>query len=186
MNCSLDAAYCHKGCGARKHRFAGISLLLLFTNMATALALDLPEAVKISKAYLDSGDQKKREVLAKRLAGFTGDIDRCIVLLRPRHSKEYRNGFSGRERFTAPEFKEKYAADHLYYFVPDSYDPAKPTGLFIFMHGGGTGTPPEAAEAAFSYYIASSNYLKTVPFIGVAPSAPPDEKNSRKSGPAST
>jgi predicted esterase len=160
--------------------FAGMFFLLLFTSSNSVLALGDLEALKLSKAYLQSENPLEKEALAKKLITFTGDIDRCLFLIRPRPSKEFKRGFSGRERFTVPELKEKYAADQLYFFVPESYDHSKPAGLFIFMHGGGTGTPSEAARKVLSLYISSSSYMDSVSFVGVAPSAPPDAKNSRR------
>lgn len=44
---------------------------------------------------------------------------------------------------TAPWYLPEYPDRPIYANVPRRYDPATPTGLIFFMHGGDKNSPPE-------------------------------------------
>lgn len=53
-------------------------------------------------------------------------------------------GYHAEETFRDPRRLEKYPKDLLYFVVPKTYDPKRPTGLIVFMHGGGKNTSRDA------------------------------------------
>lgn len=74
---------------------------------------------------------------------------------------------------TAPWFIPEYPDRPIYAVIPPCYDPEKPIGLFFFMHGGDTNSPP---EQPFALYLNKENgvlqpHIADIPFITVAPSA---------------
>jgi predicted esterase len=111
------------------------------------------------------------------LSTYAGDIDLIISALQPVAPRSFPVGYSSLQHFSVPELKEKYPDDHLYYYVPGSYSPDRPTGLLIALHGGGAGTSRESARGtvdpgsgamAYGYTL----YLPNSPYIAVGPSAP--------------
>ena len=63
----------------------------------------------------------------------------------PRVYPAVKPGYYPELNFREPR-REKYPRDLLYFVVPSSYDPARPTGLIIFLHGGGLNTSRDAPE----------------------------------------
>jgi predicted esterase len=121
-----------------------------------------------------------RGPLADRLRAYAGAIEPVIETLRPSAApgQGARRGALGPERFTVPALRERYADDLLYFFVPEAYDPARPFGLLIFMHGGDGSTPREKAGVIVSSPDEDSQsyglrpHIEKASFITVAPSAP--------------
>lgn len=76
------------------------------------------------------------------------------------------------ESFEMPHLRERYPDEQLNFCVPDSYDPAEPTGLLVLLHGGGSGTPREAGRRWMEVDEAGDrfgNVLPELPCITVAP-----------------
>ena len=48
--------------------------------------------------------------------------------------------------FEFPHLVAQYPDEVLNFLAPDEYDPGKPTGLLVLLHGGGSGTPRDAAR----------------------------------------
>lgn len=77
-------------------------------------------------------------------------------------------------RLVEPWFMEKYPDRPVYALVPERYNPEKPIGLFLFMHGGDTDSPPTTPN----FYVKDDGgalrpHIDDIPFITVAPAALP-------------
>ncbi|MFC1717946.1 hypothetical protein ACFL6S_30070 [Candidatus Poribacteria bacterium] len=141
------------------------------------------EIVRLSRSYLAASPDKKAD-LGTTLREYDGPIEPVIQELMVSQEKQWqqKTGVITAEHFTAPELREEYKDDLLYFYVPEEYDTTKPFGLLIFMHGGGKTTPRESAfriintpeEDRGSYNLRP--YIQNIPFITVAPSAPWNEE----------
>ena len=147
-----------------------------------AAGLTQAEAIAKARQYLETYNQAMRAQLAAELNTYAGDIDAVIAALKPVAPTAVQYGYSGEQHFTVPELQSQYWADQLYYYVPSSYNPSQPTGLFIGLHGGGAGSSREAARgivdpasgyAAYGYTL----YIPDSPYIAVGPSAPWSDTN---------
>jgi poly(3-hydroxybutyrate) depolymerase len=120
----------------------------------------------------------QRAALENRLKAYSGSIQPVIEALKPPTCRETRSGEIIKEHFTAPGLLKRYPEELLYFFVPESYDAAKPFGLLIFMHGGDKSTPREKAGVIVSspdndpgsYGLRPR--IEKASLITVAPSAP--------------
>ncbi len=151
----------------------------LHVRVGVRLPADKADVVQMAKQYLTSTSDKRADS-EKALRDYHGPIETVIAKLIDSEEKQWTSkaGTLIAEHFTAPGLREKYQDDLLYFFVPEEYDPKKPFGLLIFMHGGGPGTTREYArhvvskpeEDKYSYSLRST--IEHAPFITVAPSAP--------------
>jgi len=76
------------------------------------------------------------------------------------------------EGFELPHLRERYPDEELSFCVPESYDAAKPTGLLVLLHGGGSDTPRAAARRWMEVHEAGDRFgdvLPGLPCITVAP-----------------
>jgi len=125
-----------------------ILLLLLLFGAATAYSaaqetVDHETAVNVARRWLRSGPGERRRIEA-RLCGFEGDIDAVIRALTPKGSAKHAE-IKGREvkgdTFVVPRLLARNEDHPFNFYVPPHYDPAKPMGLILWMHGGGTYKP---------------------------------------------
>jgi predicted esterase len=141
---------------------------------------DLALAVKTSYQFLASKDRDQRQRLQARLAKYSGDIEPVIKALATEAWPPVKPGYHPDEQFQTPELLEKYPKDWLYFVVPKTYSPAKPTGLIVFMHGGGAHTSRDAAIYTLQFPTADSSdepnrsgdMFSATGMITVGPSAP--------------
>jgi pimeloyl-ACP methyl ester carboxylesterase len=154
-------------------------MLLLLTNLRGLLAADalsVNEAVKLSRTYLQSEDDEARQDIKAQLAAFDGEISRVLDALAKRSHRQVKPGYHGDEKFRSPELLEKYPHDWLYFVVPKTYTPEKPTGLIVFLHGGGLYTSRDAAKYTLrtsqESEDGSGDMLAATGMITVGPSAP--------------
>ena len=156
------------------NKFLLCTFIMLFSVEYSYAQEKYPEntALQNARTFLYPENQSVKDQAGKDLADFKGDILKIIGKLRPAPSKKYKQGFSGTEYFNLPQYHKKYGTEHLYYFVPSSYNPEKPAGLLVFLCESSPESPKETAEAEFSNYIAWGDYIKKNPFIAVAPSMP--------------
>lgn len=78
--------------------------------------------------------------------------------------------------FELPHLQAQYPDEILNFVATDEYDHAKPTGLVVLLHGGGSGTPRDAARnwliepegETGGYHFGRE--LRTQPYVCVAPS----------------
>lgn len=158
-------------CGIIKYFLSMLALIFLSGN-STAAPLSNNEAARLARQYIATDKPELKKGIENKIKSFTGDIDKVISVIKPLPSGKFRTGFLGRESFTSPGLWEKYSGSQLYYYVPEAYNPSKPAGLFIFLHGGGNDTWGEVAESMLSYIIAHTEFLKYANWIAVSPSAP--------------
>jgi predicted esterase len=148
-------------------------------------AAEFDETVRTARQYLACSDQEQRAALSRTLAEFTGDWRDVVKALRPRPTQTVKPGYYRQEHFTDPQLRQKHPHDLLYLVVPTGYQPDQPTGLVVFMHGGGKGSPRTAPDRymtpADSTMPRSSTRLgdmfETLGMIGVGPSAPWNEND---------
>lgn len=165
-----------------KRFLGGLFLLTFLATRATQAAppgsMDLDMAVRLSREYLATVDNRER--LQTRLRQFSGDIEAVIRALSARAFPAVKAGYHAEEKFRSVERLEKYPDDLLYFVVPKSYQATTPTGLIVFMHGGGLNTSRDAAMHTLRYPLPdspSSTYrsgdmFEATGMITVGPSAP--------------
>jgi acetyl esterase/lipase len=144
------------------------------------VGLDLKSAVALCRDFLASADDEERLRLNARLATFHGDFDAVIQALRSRNYPAVKPGYYEELKFQSPAANEKYPKDLLYFIVPETYHPSQPTGLIVFMHGGGYSTSRDAplytmklpANASDTGDYRSGKMLAATGMITVGPSAP--------------
>jgi pimeloyl-ACP methyl ester carboxylesterase len=142
--------------------------------------LDLKSAVALSREYLEADDDDERQRLRSRLSGYSGEINAVVRELSLRNNSPVDAGYHAEEKFRDARRLKKYPNDLLYFVVPKTYDPKRPTGLIVFMHGGGKNTSRDAPMYTLRYPLSdspSSTYrsgdmLEATEMITVGPSAP--------------
>ena len=150
-----------------------------------AKASDLGEVVQLARQYLGAADPEVKARLSKHLTEYDGDWNRVVDALRPKPAGGAKAGYYEEERFTDPQLREEHPDDLLYFVVPTCYRPERPTGLIVFMHGGGKGS----ARTAPARYMTPADpttppsgtrlgdLFEAVGMIGVGPSAPWNEND---------
>lgn len=137
-------------------------------------------AVRVCREYLAAGDDDERERLAAKLDGYLGDIELVVQALANQTFRPVAAGYHAEEKFQSTEVREKYPKDLLYFVVPKTYDVSRPTGLIVFMHGGGLNTSRDAPESTLRFPLPDSppdtyrsgDMLAATGMITVGPSAP--------------
>jgi predicted esterase len=127
------------------------AVLLSIAYGAQAATLDQEEAVRLGRQYLTTHDSQERRDLATQLAGYEGDIDPILHRLSTRTYERVSPGYHPSEHFSVREFRKKHPEELLYFDVPKNYQPDTPTGLIVFMHGGGRTTSLRAPRAYMNF-----------------------------------
>jgi predicted esterase len=154
--------------------------LLALVRVACGEALDRDAALAVCREYLRSDSRSERQELLARLSGYKGEIDAVLQLLSKRAYRPVKLGYYGEEHFATAEFRKKHPDDLLYFVVPKDYREDRPTGLIVFLHGGGAATSRRAPQATLRfpdsdtprYSNASGDMLAATGMITVGPSAP--------------
>jgi len=119
------------------------ALLFVLQLSAAGQSLDEQSAVKAARRWLKSGPGEQRR-MEQRLSGYRGDIDALVRSLTPKGSPKHA-AIKGSEvkgdTFVVPKLLARNEDHPFNFYVPPDYDPAKPMGLLLFMHGGGTYKP---------------------------------------------
>ncbi len=92
------------------------------------------------------------------------------------------------ESFEMPHLQARYPDEELNFLVPESYDPATPTGLMVLLHGGGSGSPRDAGRDWLQSGDGGYHFhdtLAEMPCITVAPGNLQLETHKRWSNPTS-
>ena len=161
------------------------ALVLLNVPFGDARAAGLEETVETARRFLACSDHQERVALSGKLAKYEGDWHDVVEALRPRSVKAVEPGYYREEHFKDPQLREKHSDDLLYLLVPSNYRLDRPTGLVVFMHGGGKGSPRTAPDrymmpAAPDTPPSSTrlgDMFETLGMIGVGPSAPWNEND---------
>jgi predicted esterase len=147
-------------------------------------AVDNTSAVQLASRYLESTDDSTRRELAEALAPFDGDRDELLRELSRGKFEPVKAGYHPAKRFTLPGLAAKHPDDLLYFNVPRSYQPHQPTGLIVFLHGGGRASRRNWPEY-FMDFPARGNgesqlgdVFNAADMVAVGPSAPWDEESA--------
>lgn len=148
----------------------------------------LSHAVRLSGQYLATDDPKEYEAPAVELAAYDRFWGLVVDRLTPCPDSEVKPGYYPAEHFESQGLKEKHPDDLLYFVVPSSYRPGEPTGLVVFLHGGG-GNSPRTAPAGYMTPGKPGDspngsrlgeIFEAAGLIGVGPSAPWNEKSNSR------
>ncbi len=120
--------------------FVVISLFLVAVSAELARASDLCDAITLARQYLQSKDSDEKASLSHKLAAYDQNWKDVIKALRFRPTQAVKPGYYEKEHFTQPQLRQKHPDDLLYLVVPTNYRAERPTGLVVFMHGGGKGS----------------------------------------------
>ena len=145
-----------------------------------ARALDQNAAVSLCREYFASEDRTERQKLLTRLAGYEGEMDPVLQSLAKHTYQPVEPGYHDGEHFASAGFRKKHPEDLLYFVVPKNYHTDQPTGLIVFLHGGGATTSRHAPQATLRfpdndaprYSNRSGDMLSATGMITVGPSAP--------------
>ncbi len=123
-------------------------LVSAFAVVNASAGPSLSETVQTARQWLEA-EPTKRPALEAALSGFHGDISEVTEALRPKGSPEHA-AIKGREikgdTFTVPRLLARNEDHPFNFYAPSSYDPAKPMGLILWLHGGGTYKPGANAK----------------------------------------
>ncbi|MFN0055084.1 MAG: alpha/beta fold hydrolase [Planctomycetales bacterium] len=167
----------------------GIPLLVLWLwhlTSGTGLAADLAAGVALAREFLACETAEERDEMADALEEYDDQIDDILQELGAAEYESVEPGYHPAEHFSVAELRDRYPDDLLYFSVPESYDPEEPTGLVVFLHGGGN-TSSRRAPRYFLNFPGedegeSSSQLgdlfDAAGLIAVGPSALWDEESS--------
>ena len=163
--------------------FVFLFAVMLAGFPASAAEPDPTAGAELAREFLDSKDTAARRELTDRLAAYDGDIEAVLAKLRRQSFPKAKSGFIRREKFTLPALRKRHPDDLLYFTVPESYRPQRPTGLIVFMHGGGRTTSRHAPGVFLDFPepdgpkidMAFGDVFAESGMIAVGPSAPWDE-----------
>jgi predicted esterase len=114
-------------------------------------AMDREAAIALARQYLEGRDPQDRRRLAAELAKYEGDIEPVIEPLRVQEHRRQSPGYHPSVHFRSPGLRKKHPDELLYLVVPETYRPDSPTGLIVFMHGGGKTTSPRAPRVYMNF-----------------------------------
>lgn len=188
-------------------------------NAAQGLVPGFDAVVVLARKFMDNEDPAAREEILRKIGGWNQRLDEIAVALRPVPHVSAPKGYLAADKFTVPRLREKLAAlvpgrgpvpasrtvaakpgdvffeEYVnYVFVPHNYRPDKPTGMLIYLHGGGGEThpqyvlqsvfpPPTAPRAMDRYGVA--DLCRESGLITVAPSTPGHQAENKFSFPES-
>lgn len=166
--------------------FCALLVLLDVPPYCPAASLDEASAVKLSKAWLASHEARERKRLAAQLSEYDGDIGPVLAKLSSRPHQSVKPGYIPEEHFSDSSLRKKHPNDLLYFVVPKSYRTDRPTGLIVFLHGGGSTTSRRAPQATLQFPLSDSpadthrsgDMFAATGMITVGPSAPWDPETS--------
>ncbi|MCC7475461.1 MAG: alpha/beta fold hydrolase [Pirellulales bacterium] len=166
-----------------------IAFVFLSANPSFAQSSDLKQAVSLSRKYLASTNDDEQRQLEKQLAILKPDLDAVVAELRNHSYEPVKPGYFPEQHFFDPQRLKKHPDDLLYFTVPKSYQPDRPTGLIIFLHGGGGNTPRKAPADSMNFPHRGEteedssqlgNLFESTGMIAVGPSAPWNERSNNR------
>ena len=156
------------------------------------------EALRLARAYMDENDEAKRASILQKVAGWSERLDDIALALRPVPPAGAPEGLIVEDKFRLPHVRAWMARllpkpegpvqpyvlpkgsaskgpapgeEYLnWVHVPENYDPRKPLGLIISLHGGAGSTPQSAAGEQMK---GAMKQFGGGDFIIVCPSTPP-------------
>lgn len=156
------------------------------------------DALRLARAYLEEDDEWRRAELLRQVDGWSQRLDEIAGQLRPPLPADAPRGVLAEDKFRLPRVRarmeslrprpegpvEPYvpppgsslkgpAPDEEYLnwvYVPERYDPRRPLGLVIALHGGAGSSPQSSAE---NNLVGARGLFGGGDFIIVSPGAPP-------------
>ncbi|MAG92624.1 MAG: hypothetical protein CMJ48_02565 [Planctomycetaceae bacterium] len=164
------------------------TVLLLQAASLHAQPDEVREAVRLSREYLELVDGTQKTRLAKQLSEHDVRWQQVIAELGSREHDDVKPGYYPQQHFSDPALREEHPDDLLYLVVPKEYQPDKPIGLVVFMHGGGSGSPRTAPGTYMTPGTTDEpqagtpigDVFESIGMIGVGPSAPWNEKDNSR------
>ncbi len=95
--------------------------------------------VAASRGYLSARDDKERAEYRSVLESYDGDFDAVVRAVKPVPPTKPETGWMIERQFTSPRLAGKYPRQPFMLYVPADYDPSRPRGLAVWLHGGGRG-----------------------------------------------
>ena len=140
----------------------------------------LESAIELAREFLASDSGEERAEMSTRLAAYAGPIEPVVAALRAQEHSPVKPGYKASKHFTTPGLAKKYPNERLYFVVPKGYEPSRPTGLIVFLHGGGFNTSRDAPaytllapnDETSADSSRSGDMLAATGMITVGPSAP--------------
>ncbi|RTL56302.1 MAG: hypothetical protein EKK37_17685 [Sphingobacteriales bacterium] len=135
------------------------------------------DIVAVAKQWLN--DSTTRAATAPILDAWTGNIDSVLTLVRPKPTST-QTGQVFYQSFSNPLIQARYPKHQFHLYVPTNYNPAKPIGIMVWLHGGGSWDSTEidhlAAYDMDNELVTGRSYPRTETdnsnYILVAPIAP--------------
>ncbi len=170
-------------------RFVVCCCMLAAVRIAAAgpsNGLDERTAERLAAQYVASQDPAERHKLAIQLARFSGDPETVVRALSRRIFPPTAPGYYSHEHFRDKSLVKRRPDDLLYFLVPRAYRAERPTGLIVFLHGGGDSTPRTAPGATLDFADddspadthLSGDMFDATGMIAVGPSAPWNKNTS--------
>ncbi len=156
------------------------------------------EALKLARAYMEDEDEAKRQRILQAAETFGERLDEIALALRPVPRKGAPTGYLLKDKFTVPAVRARLqrivpapdgpvqlprgmeplpaGTEHrTYVYVPKSYDPRRPLGLMIHLHGGGAGKEytDQAAQELLKCDSWGMDLMRGGDFVVACPSALP-------------
>ncbi len=127
------------------------ALILSSIKTSAAATLEPAPAVQLSRDYLATHDAAKRKQIAAKLAPFDSDVDSVVKKLSRQTYGPVKPGYHPEDHFARVDLRAKHPDDLLYFDVPPTYTPDHPSGLIVFLHGGGNMTTRTAPGATLRF-----------------------------------
>jgi predicted esterase len=170
--------------GRAGSKIIAVVIIAIIAQAARTSAFDQSQAIKLSRQYLAAEGKVERAKLTAKLADYRGEIQPVIDALNRHEFEPVQSGYIPARHFSVAELLKKHPDDLLYFNVPPKYRPEQPTGLIVFLHGGGMTTSREAPRASLNFPTPGddSNQIgdifATSGMIAVGPSAPWNERSA--------
>ena len=133
------------------------------------------EVVESARKYLAAEGEEERAGLCERLDGYEGDFGEVVRAVKPSPPPAAETGWMFDRLFTSPRLKGKHPEQAFMLYVPPDYDPSRPLGLLIWLHGGGQGRGP-LGRGFHERGSARNEAFEQSGRIVCYPSAPPNER----------
>jgi predicted esterase len=137
--------------GSQQTALTSVAILVLMACSTRAAILNQDDAVRLGRQYLTSHDPQECRRLAAELARYEGHIEPILKRLSAQTHARVKPGYHPGEHFSVREIRNKHPEELLYFDVPQNYRQNTPTGLIIFMHGGGKTTSLRAPRVYMNY-----------------------------------
>ena len=102
--------------------------------------------VEAARRYLAAPGEGERAELRPALEAFEGDFDAVVKALKPTPPPQAETGWMIEREFTSPRLAGKYPRQPFMLYVPPDYEPSRPCGLAVWLHGGGRGAGPRMKD----------------------------------------